>query len=306
MSTRYAGPIIDAHHHLWDLRLGRHPWLSEGDAGLKGLGDIAFLRRDYLVDDFLADAAGQNVVGSVYIEAVWDRSRPPEEEIDWLTTQPRPPGIAARAIGWAPLRGPGLDPALEALAARPVAGIRETVRWHPDPAKSWAPRGVMEEPAWRAGVARLQQHGLLLELLMNPYQADELAALAEALPDQLFVVNHCGTPVDRDPAGLDRWRAGLATMARRPNILIKVSNQVGYASDPASAEAVATVIHTVLDAFGTGRAMFGTDYPVQRRTATYAWCCDSFRTAIADLSADEQRAVFHDNAARVYGFAPAS
>ena len=303
MPSLYRGPIIDAHHHLWDLALGRHPWLTDANASIKALGDIAFLRRNYLVPDFLADAAGQNVVGSVYIEAVWDRTRPPEEELDWLAAQERPPGIAARAVAWAPLRAPDLDAVLSRFAGRPVAGIRETVRWHPDPAKSWAPRDIMGDAAWRAGVARLAAHGLHLELLMNPYQAGALARLASDMPDQVFVVNHCGTPVDRDEEGMARWRAGLAAMARQPNILIKVSNQVGYASDPASQDAITAVVRTILDAFGPGRAMFGTDYPVQRRTAAYAKCCDSMRAAVSDLSHDEQRALFHDNAARAYGFA---
>ena len=235
---------------------------------------------------------------------MWDRSRPPLEEVEWLHSQERPRGIAARAVAWAPLASSDLDDTLQQLAQLGVAGLRETVRWHPDPAKSWAPQGLMDDQAWRAGVARLATHGLLLELLMNPYQADSLSRLAAEMPGQLFVVNHCGTPTDRDEAGVARWRAGLAAMARQPNILIKISNQVGYAADPTSQESVTAVVRAVIDAFGPGRAMFGTDYPVQRRTASYATCCDTMRVAVSDLSVDEQRAVFHDNAARIYGFGP--
>ena len=303
MARLYDGPIIDAHHHLWDLSLQRHPWLTDASGGLKALGDLSYLRQNYLVPDFLRDASDQNVVGSVCIEALWDRTRPPREEVDWLFAQDRPSGIAARTIAWAPLTDPGIDIALDALSQHPVVGIRESVRWHPDTAKRWAPRGIMTDPAWRRGAARLQQHGLLLELLMNPYQAQELAQLARDLPAQTFVVNHCASPVDRDEAGLAHWHAGLALMARQPNILIKISNQIGYAADPASQSAITTVVRTVVDAFSPARAMFGTDYPVQRRTATYARCCDTFRDAISDLTPAEQRALFHDNAARIYGFA---
>ena len=45
MNSRYQGPIIDAHHHLWDLSLGRHPWLTSDDGAIKALGDISYLRR---------------------------------------------------------------------------------------------------------------------------------------------------------------------------------------------------------------------------------------------------------------------
>ena len=300
--TLYDGPIIDAHHHLWDLELGRHPWLTDEDQAIRALGDVALLRRDFLVADYLACVDGQPVVGSVYVEAAWDRARPPEEEIDWLEALPRPPGIAARSVAWAPLRAPECDGVLETLVRRPsVVGVRETVRWHPDPAKRWVEAGLMADPAWRRGLARLQHHGLLLELLMNPYQSDELEQLAADFPAQTFVINHCATPVDRDADGLARWRSGLARMAQRPNIAIKLSNFAAYAPDR-SPDSLRRTIMTCVDAFGPDRCLFGTDYPVARRHLGYREICEHFREAIADLSASEQRRMFHDNAARLYRF----
>ena len=32
MTQRYGGPVIDPHHHLWDLSLQRHPWLAKARA----------------------------------------------------------------------------------------------------------------------------------------------------------------------------------------------------------------------------------------------------------------------------------
>ena len=302
MSQRYDGPIIDAHHHLWDISLGRHPWITSDDGAIKALGDITYLRRDYLVPDFLADVGSQNVVGSVYIEAVWDRRRPPEEEVAWLESLDRPRAVAARCVAWAPLKSPDVGPTLERLAAhRAVAGIRETVRWHPDPAKRWTEQGLLDDPAWRRGFAELRRHGLALELLMNPYQAEEVARLAGEAPGQVFIINHCGTPVDRDEAGLARWRDGLALMAQRPNVAIKVSNFGAYAPDR-SPESLRRTVLTCVDAFGTERSMFGTDYPVGRRSMTYEAACESFKDAVAGFTAAEQRQMFHDNAARYYRF----
>lgn len=298
----YDGPIIDAHHHLWDLSHGRHPWLTGQDQAFRALGDVDYLRRDFLVPDYLASIDGQPVVASVYVEAAWDRSRPPQEEVDWLEALARPAGIAARSIAWAPLRAPDCDAVLENLARRPtVVGVRETVRWHPDPAKRWVEGGLMIDPAWRRGVARLRHHGLLLELLMNPYQSDELARLADDFPQQDFVINHCATPVDQDPDGLARWRDGLEQMARRPNIAIKLSNFAAYSSDRSPASLRRTVM-TCIDAFGPDRAMFGSDYPVARRHLGYRDLCDRFRESITDLSAFEQRRICHDNALRLYRF----
>jgi len=305
MSSRYTGPIIDAHHHLWDLSLGRHPCLTSDDGAIRPLGDIGYLRQNYLMSDLLADIGSQNVVGSVYIEATWDRARPPVEEVDWLESLVRPDRIAARCIAWAPLKSPAAAASLDALAEHPcVVGIREIVRWHPDPAKRWTEAGILDDPAWRRGFGHLRAHSLVLEILMNPYQAWDVARLADDFPDQIIVINHCGAPIDRDAEGLARWEDGLALMGERENIAIKLSNFGAYGQDR-SLEALRKTVMTCIEAFGTSRAMFGSDYPVGRRNLSYQENCERFKDIVETFSAQEQRALFHDNAARYYQFGEA-
>lgn len=302
MTHLYAGPVIDAHHHLWDLALGRHPWITTPNPAMASLGDLAFLRRDYLPADFLTDAGAANLVGSVHVEAAWDRADDPVNETRWLTALPRPRGVAARMVGYVKLDAPDVADQLAAhRAAGPVVGVRETIRWHPDPAKRWTEPGILDRPAIRRGIAALAQAGMLLEVLMNPYQSEDVARLARDLPDLQIVVNHCATPVDRDAAGLARWHAGLALMAAQPNVAIKVSNFGAYAPDKTPA-GLRTAVLTCVDAFGPARAMFGTDYPVGRRALSYADNLAGFAQATSDLGAAEQRALFHDTAWRVYGF----
>lgn len=298
----YDGPVIDAHHHLWDLSLKRHRWLVEDDPALAALGDISFMRKTYLPADYLTDAAGTNLVGSVHIEAVWDRRRSPVEETAWLEMLDRPSGIATRCIAYAGLASPGAEALLEAQAAFPrVAGVRETIRWHPDPAKRWTEAGIVASAAFRRGVGLLQRHNFVLELLMNPYQAAEVADLARAFPSQRILVNHCGTPVDRDEAGLAFWRQGLRTMAACPNIALKVSNFGAYGPDK-SLPALRATVMSCIEAFGTQRALFGTDYPVARRNMTYRAMVEAFSEIISGFSADEKRALFCDNTRAWYGF----
>ena len=300
MPERYAGPIIDAHHHLWDMALGRHPWLADPASGIGALGDIAYLRRSYLPEDYLRDADGAPVVATVCIEALWDPARSPVEETDYLDRLNPPAGIAARCIARAPLADPDVAALLAQHAAHPrVAGVRETIRWHPDPARRWTEAGVVEQPAFRRGVAALARHGFILELLMNPYQSAEIARLAADFPDQQFVLNHCATPIDRDEAGIARWKTGLKLMAERPNIALKVSNFGAYGSDK-SLPALRDTVMTCIDAFGPGRCMYGSDYPVARRNMTMRAMLNAFSDIIAGFSPGEQRALFHDTAARIY------
>jgi len=300
----YDGPIIDAHHHLWDLSGGRYPWLTKPEAAIGALGDIGFLRRDYLPPDYAADILGQGVAASVHVEAVWDTARSPVEETAWLDALPRPPGIAARYVVAAPLAAPDVAALLDGHAASPrVVAVRETIRWHPDPAKSWTRQGLVNEPAWRRGLAQLARHGWALDLLMNPHQAEEVAALARDVPGQQLIVNHCGTPNDRDAEGLARWRAGLRAMGRQPNVAIKLSNYAAYAT-ARTFEADRDTLRTCIDAFGPGRCMFGSDYPVARRRMGYAELCTRFREVAAEYTPAEQHALFYGTASRLYGIAP--
>jgi predicted TIM-barrel fold metal-dependent hydrolase len=301
----YSGPVIDAHHHLWDLALGAHPWIEGRDPAMASMGNLDFLRRNYLPADFLADVGATNFAGSVHVEAAWDRARDPVEETRWLMSINRPRNVAARLVGYVPLEAPEVAEMLAAhREAGPVVGVRETIRWHPDPARRWTEAGILDRADKRRGIAALNRAGLLLEVLMNPYQSDDVARLARDMPDLQIVVNHCATPVDRDEAGLERWRNGLALMAAEPNVAIKVSNFGAYAPDKSPGGLRAAVL-TCVHAFGPDRSMFGTDYPVGRRALSYAENVAGFTHAIAGFSAADQRALFHDTAHRIYRFGEA-
>ena len=67
--------------------------------------------------------------------------------------------------------------------------------------------------------------------MVFPNQLAEAARLARDFPNQAFVLEHGGSPIDRDEAGLERWRAGIAALAERPNVAIKISDLVAYDHD---------------------------------------------------------------------------
>ena len=76
-------PIVDPHHHLWDLERFSYPWLSGRPLPSSVAGDVAPIAKSYLLDDYLADTANQNVVKSVHVDAGFDSSQPVEES-RWL------------------------------------------------------------------------------------------------------------------------------------------------------------------------------------------------------------------------------
>ena len=302
MAGVYSGPIIDAHIHLWDLGMDRHPWLRPTGGAIQALGDLAPIRRNYLVDDYRRDAANQNVVASVHIEAARDRADDPLEEIEWLETLDKSSGVAARYIGFADLTAPDSGAALDRLSeVKRCVGVRQMLSWHPtEPARSFAPRpGIANEERFRQGVALLARHDQLLEFMLYPYQAEEVARLALDFPNQSFIVNHCGSPIDRDREGMLRWKEGLRRLGSAPNVLIKISALTAYDPSPTPESLREVALHCI-ECFGVDRSMFGSDFPVGRLWTSYDAIFDGFKAIVSDFSEAEQSALFHDNARRVY------
>jgi predicted TIM-barrel fold metal-dependent hydrolase len=113
------------------------------------------------------------------------------------------------------------------------------------------------------------------------------------------VVNHCASPIERGEDDLADWRRNVALLAGAPNVVMKISSLGSY--DPAPTQAsFDMVIGELVDAFGPDRAMFASDWPVGTMKMTFADVYALYRASVADLAPDEQRALFHDTAARVY------
>jgi predicted TIM-barrel fold metal-dependent hydrolase len=132
-----------------------------------------------------------------------------------------------------------------------------------------------------------------------PYQAEELARLAVDFPNQTFIVNHCGSPIDRDHDGMLRWKEGLKRLGSAPNILIKISALTAYDPSP-TPESLRDVALHCIECFGVDRSIFGSDFPVGRLWTSYDAIFDGFKAIVRDFSEAEQSALFHDSARRVY------
>ncbi|AHG48412.1 hydrolase (plasmid) [Rhizobium leguminosarum bv. trifolii CB782] len=302
MTQRYDGPVIDPHHHLWDLGLQRHPWLQKARASGEEMvfGSLAPILRDYGIDDYRADAARQDVIATVHVEAGWSVAYPLEES-RWLDGLDRSSGVARRYIARVPLDGPDAQRLLEAEAENSnVVGIRDILSWHPDAAKSFASRpDRMGDPAWRAGLAHATRLGLVFDLMLYPWQMAEALELVQAFPETLFVLNHGGSPADRTKDGMALWQGGLWALGGAPNVRVKISDLVAY--DHAwTLESLRPVIEHCLDCFGPARAMFASDFPVAGLHASFDEVYQTFRTVAAELSLDEQRALFFATANDTY------
>jgi L-fuconolactonase len=68
-----------------------------------------------------------------------------------------------------------------------------------------------------------------------------------------------------------------------------------------TADDLAPVVTHTLSVFGPDRVMFGGDWPVCTKAATFKQWVEALKTIVKDRPAAEQRKLFHDNALVCYG-----
>jgi len=292
--------IVDCHVHLWDLSRARYGWLQDDPLPNNPAGDMSpIAHRDYLLKDYLADTTNWRVDKIVHVEAGQPRGHQ-LAETDWLQAMADDHGYPHGVVAGADLTDPYLDALLEAHAARPnVRGVRQIVCWHADPMKTYNPVDPLLDPVWRAGFGKLARHGLSFDLQLYPSQMANAVELADAHPDIPLIINHAGLPTDRNAEGLAAWRAGLKALAERPQVSIKISG-LGITDRAWTLQSIQPVVLTCIETFGTRRAMFASDFPVERVHGTFDAFYSAFDAIAAGFSADERDRLFAANAEAIY------
>jgi len=281
-------PIVDAHQHFWDPRINYHPWLCDQPPVPFRYGDYSALRRPYLPADYFADAAGHHVEKTVYVETEWD-PRDPTGEMRYAEELRRETGFPTVAVAQARLDRDDVGATLQALAKFDfVRGIRHKPR-----------PGQMNDASWREGFASLSRLGLRFDLQAPWTQLDEAARLAGDFPDASIILNHTGLPADRSRAGISGWSKTLQTLASRPNTAIKISG-LGVPGQAWTVASNREVLLAAIDIFGSERAMFASNFPVDGLCASFDTIASGMREILSGFSAAGQRAFFHDNAVRIY------
>ncbi|WP_410592288.1 amidohydrolase family protein [Amycolatopsis sp. lyj-23] len=278
-----TGRRVDAHHHLWQTSVRRHAWL-DGD-------ETAAIRRDFTPADLRAAAEG--IDATVLVQVLPDF----DESAEFLAIAAAEPLIAG-VVGWIDLTGsPSRD--LERLRSAPggelLTGIRHLVQAEPDP--RWLAREDV-----LAGLAAVRDAGLVYDLLVLPHQLPAATAAVRALPELTFVLDHLAKPPVAT-GELEPWASGIATLAREPNVVAKLSGLVTEAGRPWRVQDLRPYVETALAAFGPDRLMLGSDWPVCLLAGTYAEVMDAADSLLADLTPAERDAVRGGTASRVYGLA---
>ncbi|MCJ1704109.1 amidohydrolase [Rathayibacter sp. VKM Ac-2926] len=289
--------VIDAHHHLTDLRRS-YPWLEGPAEPFRYHGDDRPLRRSYSVDDYRADACDVTLLASVHVE---NGAADALAETAWIDALARESTVPTVHVAHVSLLDPEAPRLLEEHSAFAVTrGVRDILNWHQDPVYSHRDRGdVLGDPVWRANFGRLQGLGLSFDLQVFPSQLAEAAALAADFPETAIVLDHLGMPIGRDPESVAEWRAGLAAVAAQENTVVKIS-ALGTNDHSWTRESIAPFVLETLEVFGPDRSMFGSNFPVDGLYSSFTELYAAFDALTAQLSPAERLAVFAGTADRFY------
>ncbi len=311
-------PIIDSHIHLWNC------------AGYD------YFVADFLADV----ATGHNVEASVYVEcgmAFSDDPRPgfaAVGETEYVHSQIAEGArinpkhrLAAGVLGCIDLMlGDAVAPVIEAHAAAGKGlfkGVRSRIAWDSDPVAGYGdngyyPRGdIVNDPLYLAGAKHVLESGHVLELWGLHPQMEAIRTFAAKIPDHSIVINHVGGPLGVGAYAADRkavfrdWSAAMHRLAELPNVQIKIGGlgitRMGFdfpggqaTSSDQVAAAWSPYVETCIEAFGPSRAIFGSNYPVDRRSAPYPMLLNAYKKMLSGLSAAERAAVFAENARAYY------
>lgn len=313
-------PIVDPHHHLWDFR-GYRYMLDEilADAGSgHNVRATVFIECSAMWRPKGDGPDHMRVVGETeFVNGIAAMS---------ASGRYGDCRVAAGIVSHADL---GLGGAVEeVLAAHDRAGngrfrgVRHSISFDAAPeihnSHVGAPPDLFRDAKFREGYRTLGRMGFSFEAWMYHPQLGELAALVEACPDTPVVLNHCGGPLGIGPYAGRRdevfkdWKAGVERVAKAGNVHVKLGgvgmpiNGFGFQTRPAppSSEELATAwrpyIETCVEAFGPARAMFESNFPVDKASASYKTYWNAFKRLAAGASAGEKADLFHDTAKRFY------
>lgn len=275
-------PVIDSHHHVWDLAVRDQPWTAE----------LPALRRSFGFSELEPHLRACGVAATVVVQTIAVAEETPEL-LALAATQP----VIAGVVGWVDLTRDDVAAELARLRALPggefLVGIRHQVQGEPDP------RWLVREDVLR-GLRAVADAGLVYDLLVVPAQLPAATEAARHVPELRFVLDHLGKPPIASGVS-EPWAADVARLAERPNVACKLSGAITEAATDWSATSIEPYVAHVLSAFGAERVMAGSDWPVCLLLAGYDEVTRLHRDLVAGLPDADRARVLGGTAAAWYG-----
>lgn len=279
---------IDTHQHLLYPDKFNYSWTS----------DLPDLQGAFPLESYREAAEGCEVQSSLFMEVDVD----PGQQVDEATffsdlASEDDNGIAGIIAKCLP-ESDDFHDQIEAMPRSALKGIRRVLHTQPD--------SLSESALFRKNVASLAGEGLSFDLCVTQKQLGIALELVRACPEVSFILDHCGVPSIAEHSSAHdeswlQWKNGIRALAAQGNVACKFSGITAYATpEQRTPDGLRPYLSEILEAFGSGRIVWGGDWPVCNLADGLRPWADLADALLAELSADEQRAIFIENAQRIY------
>ncbi|MCZ6538940.1 MAG: amidohydrolase family protein, partial [Chloroflexi bacterium] len=272
-------PVIDSHHHFWEIDRFEYSWMPEGSP----------LATDFGPADLkpLTEQAGVDY--AVTVQAV---SSP--DEARWLLELAEEHDFIAGVVGWVDLTDPEVGYTLDELQrSKYFVGVRHI--WESEEDPGWIVNsGAIE------GLKELARREIAFDFLAKPPNLPFIPQVMDQVPNLRAVVDHIAKPLIAEHL-VEPWLSNLRKVASINGVHCKVSGMITEADHRNwTADDLRPYVHHVLGMFGSDRLMFGTDWPVCTLAGSYEQVAGTAREILASLSPAARADVFGGTAARFY------
>ena len=271
---------IDAHQHFWKFDPVKDSWITD---------DMSVLRSDFLPHDLQPVLQQNNIDACIAVQA--DQS---DNETKFLLDLAEQNPFIKGVVGWIDLKAKDIDERLDDLKLHKLLkGFRHILQGEKD-------RAFMLNPDFMLGIKVLGKYGFTYDVLIYPDQLSYIPKFVGAFPGQKFILDHLAKPNIKNQ-DLSQWKKDLKAVAQYKNVYCKVSGMVTEADwmnwQPKD---FTPYLNIVVEAFGTDRLLFGSDWPVCLVAAQYNQVLNLVKSYFSSFSQDEQNAIFGLNAVKFY------
>jgi L-fuconolactonase len=271
--------IIDTHQHFWSYDPKIHDWINE---------DMKVIRKDFLPADLAPILKENNVDGCIAVQA--DQT---DTETQILIREANQNSFIKGVVGWVNLKDKEIEEKLEEYSNETnLKGFRHIIQAEP--------KGFMLDASFQKGLSALAKYNYTYDLLIYETQLAEANTLIKQLPELPIVIDHIAKP-NIKKGDSDDWKKEIKAIAQYPNLYCKISGMATEAHwDTWTMDTLKPYIDTVVEAFGTERIMFGSDWPVCLVASSYEKWLKGLQNYFNTFSISEQEAFFANNAINFY------
>ena len=271
---------IDSHQHFWIYEAEKHAWIDDS---------MAQIRRDFLPSDLKPIYETHNIDGCVAVQA--DQSL---EETDFLLNLADANDFVKGVVGWVDLKSNRIVDDFDRYAHQnKLKGWRHIVQGEKD-------HNFLLRTDFLNGISQLEKYNYTYDILVFPHQLGAVLEFVKKFPNQKFVIDHIAKPYIKD-GFFDGWAVLMKEIGKHENVFCKLSGMITEADyNSWTVEQLEPYINLVLQAFGTSRVMFGSDWPVCMVAGTFNQVLKIITDHISIFNAEEQNRIMGGNAIEFY------